>query len=73
MLQELESHTDYTVQAAYRTIDSKARGAIDGHTIMEMYRAKGIYLLPREACAIVRRIDSSCSGRISFNDFAEYF
>ena len=73
LLQELESHTDYTVQAAFRTIDCLGRGRIDGHSIMEFYRQRGVYLLEREACAIVRRIDASCSGKISFADFAEYF
>ena len=62
LLQELESHTDYTVQAAFRTIDCVGRGRIDGRTIMEFYRQRGVYLLEREACAIVRRIDASCSG-----------
>lgn len=40
---------------------------------MEFYRRRGVYLQEREACAIVRRVDASCSGRISFGDFAEYF
>lgn len=73
LLQELESHTDYTVQAAFRTLDYAQKGYIDGRTIIEFYRRRGIYLLEREACAIVRRVDASCSGRISFADFAEYF
>jgi Ca2+-binding EF-hand superfamily protein len=73
LLQELESHTDYTVQAAFRTIDFMGQGHIDAHTIQEFFRVKGIYILQKEACAIIRRVDASCDGRISFRDFAEYF
>ena len=64
---------DYSIYAAFRTIDRYSEGNINMANLQEFFRAFGNYLVETELFAIVRRIDTDGDGRINFEEFADFF
>lgn len=69
---DLESRFDYSTLAAYRTIDKYNDGCINMHNLGSFLRACGHYAKERELVQIIRRIDTTGTGKLSFQDFSDF-
>jgi Ca2+-binding EF-hand superfamily protein len=69
---ELEVRYDYTLGAAFRSIDRYNDGRIDVHNLGAFLRSCGHYATERELLSIVRRIDTDGDARIAFAEFSEF-
>lgn len=68
-MKDLERQPDYSIQAAFRTIDVHNEGNLNQHNLSDFFRSHGIYLVPNEIFAIIRRIDVDGDARINFKEF----
>lgn len=64
---------DYSMAAAYRTIDRYGEGTIHTANLQEFLRSYGTYLVDQEVFAAIRRVDTNGDARISFDEFADFF
>ena len=63
---------DYSVYAAFRTIDRFNEGYLNVENIKSFFRQHYVYLTDREALNIIRRIDTDGDAKISFTEFSDY-
>lgn len=73
LVRDLERQPDYSVQAAFRTIDQYNEGFLNQANLTDFFRSHGIYLVPNEVFAILRRVDIDGDARISFHEFQDFF
>lgn len=69
---DLEVRYDYSVLAAYRSVDKYNDGRIDTHNLGSFLRSCGHYASERELLAIVRRIDADGDSRLSYAEFSSF-
>ena len=72
-MRDLARQPDYSVQAAFRTIDTFNEGHINCHNLSDFFRSHGLYLVEKEIMAIIRRCDLDGDARISFPEFVNFF
>lgn len=73
LISELEKQPDYTVFAAFRTIDTYNEGKIHDGNLQEFFRSYGLYYIDEEIYAILRRIDTDGDAKLCFDEFADFF
>lgn len=69
---DVEVRYDYSVLAAYRSIDKYNDGRIDTFNLGSFLRSCGHYAADRELLSIVRRIDTDGDARLSYAEFSEF-
>ena len=67
---DLEVRYDYSVLAAYRSVDKYNDGRIDTHNLGSFLRSCGHYAAERELLAIIRRMDADGDSRLSYAEFS---
>lgn len=73
LVRDLERAPDYSIQAAFRTIDCHNEGYINLANLTHFFKKHGDYLIQNEVYAILRRIDVDGDAKISFNEFRSFF
>ena len=69
---DLEYRYDFSVYAAYRSIDRYNDGFINQYVLGSFLRNMGHYATERELVAIIRRIDTDGDARLSLAEFSDY-
>lgn len=69
---EVEVRYDYTVGAAYRSIDRHNDGAINMHNLGAFLRQCGHFAPEPELLSIIRRIDTDGDARLNFNEWTDF-
>lgn len=69
LVRDLEHCCDFTIQAAFRSVDAFGENKIHVKNLIEFMHKFAAYLTPREALAIIRRIDTDGDAAISFAEF----
>mmetsp|Transcript_14290 Transcript_14290/g.24327 ORF Transcript_14290/g.24327 Transcript_14290/m.24327 type:complete len:106 (-) Transcript_14290:676-993(-) len=69
---ELENRFDFTLMAAFRSIDRYNVGRIDSINLGTFLRSNGFNPTEMELLAIIRRIDTDGDACIDFNELSEY-
>ena len=69
---DLEIRYDYSLLAAYRSIDKYNDGRIDTFNLGSFLRACGHYASEHELLQIVRRIDTDGDGRLNYTEFSNF-
>ena len=69
---ELEIRYDYTIYAAFRTVDRLNEGYIDSYNLRIFFKNNGYHASERELMAIIRRVDTDGDARISYSEFTEF-
>lgn len=69
---ELEMRHDYTTYSAFKAITSCCDSSINNYNLSQFLRQNGYYPSEREVLAIIRRMDTSCIARVSYNDFVDF-
>ena len=72
LVKELNSQTDFSTYAAFRTVDRFNEGSININNLQDFFRTFGNFLVEQEVFAIVRRIDTDGDARITFEEFADF-
>ena len=73
LVKEMNRRPDYSVFAAFRTVDRYQEGSINISNLQEFFRGFGNYLVEQEVFAVVRRMDTDGDAKVSFQEFAEFF
>ena len=63
---------DYSVYAAFRSIDKYNDGFVDAVSLGSFLRSHYHYLLEKELLCIVRRLDTDGDARISYSEFSDF-
>lgn len=71
--QELLESYDWSLKAAFRTIDTDDVGSIDRSSLVAFFRRNNIGATREEVSAVLRRLDKDSDGRWIFAEFAEAF
>lgn len=69
---DLEIRYDYSLLAAYRSIDKYNDGRIDTFNLGSFLRACGHYASEHELLQIVRRMDTDGDGRLNYTEFSNF-
>ena len=69
---DLEIRYDYSLLAAYRSIDKYNDGRIDSFNLGSFLRACGHYASEHELLQIIRRIDTDGDGRLQYTEFSNF-
>lgn len=69
---DLELRCDYNTHAAFRSVDRCNRGEINNDNLSCFLRSHGVYALEAELIQIIRRIDTSGDGSLSYSEFADF-
>jgi hypothetical protein len=69
---ELEVRHDYTTYSAFKAITKCCDSSINNYNLSQFLRQNGYYPSEREVFAIIRRMDTSCIARVSYNDFVDF-
>jgi Ca2+-binding EF-hand superfamily protein len=69
---DLETRYDYSVYAAFRTIDRYNEGYVSLDNLKYFFRAHHYYYTERELLSIIRRIDTDGDAKISYTEFSDY-
>jgi hypothetical protein len=69
---DLEVRYDYSILAAYRSVDKYNDGRIDTHNLGSFLRSTGHYASERELLAIIRRMDADGDSRLSYAEFSAF-
>ena len=69
---DLELRCDYTSLACYRAIDKCNEGNINTCNLSGFLGAHGTYALENELVQIIRRIDTSGDGRLTYSELADF-
>jgi Ca2+-binding EF-hand superfamily protein len=69
---DCEHRYDYTIAAAYRSVDRHHDGRIDSFNLGAFLRSCGHYAGERELLSIIRRFDTDGDARLSFGEFSEF-
>ena len=72
IVRDLEHCCDFSVQAAFRDVDVFSENKIHVQNLIEFMRRHASYMQPREALAVIRRIDTDGDAAISFAEFADF-
>ena len=73
MIRDIERQPDYSVYAAFRTVDKYNEGKINFANLQDFIRSFGVYLVDTELFAAIRRIDTDGDAKISFEEFSDFF
>ena len=73
LIRDIEHQHDYSVYAAFRTIDKYDEGHISFDNLQDFMRTFGVYLVDKEIFACIRRIDTNGDAKIHFEEFADFF
>lgn len=69
---DCEHRYDYTIAAAWRSVDRHHDGRIDTFNLGAFLRSCGHYAGERELLSIIRRLDTDGDARLSFAEFSEF-
>ena len=69
---DLEIRYDYSLLAAYRSIDKYNDGRIDTFNLGSFLRACGHYASEHELLQIVRRMDTDGDGKLNYTEFSNF-
>lgn len=69
---ELETRYDFSPYAAFKAVDKCQEGAINRGNLSDFLRQNGFFATERELTAIIRRMDTSCTGKVTYSDFADF-
>lgn len=69
---ELEIRYDYSIYAAFRSIDRYNEGYVDSYNLGQFLKNNGHYASERELIAIIRRIDTDGDAKLSYSEFTEF-
>jgi hypothetical protein len=69
---ELEVRYDYSVFAAYKTIDKYNEGSVNTYNLSTFLKNNGHYANERELLCIIRRIDTDGDAKLSYPEFADF-
>ena len=69
---DLEIRYDYSLLAAYRSIDKYNDGRVDTINLGSFLRACGHYASEHELLQIIRRIDTDGDGRLHYAEFSNF-
>jgi Ca2+-binding EF-hand superfamily protein len=69
---DCEHRYDYTIAAAWRSVDRHHDGRIDTFNLGAFLRSCGHYAGERELLSIIRRFDTDGDARLSFAEFSEF-
>jgi len=67
----MESHYDFTVQAAFKAIDDWGYKYLDERNIKRFLRTMGHVPVKAEIVAIIRRFDLDGDCKVSIEEFAD--
>jgi hypothetical protein len=69
---DLEVRYDYSLGAAFRSIDRHHQGRVDTHNLGAFLRSVGHFAGEHELLAIVRRMDTDGNCSLSFSEFSDF-
>jgi len=69
---ELEVRYDFSPYAAFKAVDRLCEGSINKGNLNSFLRQNGFVATERELNAIIRRIDTSCTSRVTYSDFCDF-
>jgi len=69
---EAEVRYDFSPYAAFKAVDKCCEGSINKANLSGFLRQNGFFATERELTAIIRRMDTSCTGKVSYSDFADF-
>ena len=69
---DLEVRYDYSLGAAFRSVDRHHQGKIDTHNLGAFLRSVGHFAGEHELLAIVRRMDTDGNCSLSFSEFSDF-
>ena len=73
MVRDIGKEHDYSLYAAFRTIDRHNEEYINIGNLQDFMRSFGVYLVDRELFACIRRIDTDGDAKINFSEFSDFF
>lgn len=63
---------DFSPYAAFKSVDKLCEGSINRCNLNSFLRQNGFFATEREITAIIRRMDTSCTSRVTYSDFADF-
>jgi len=66
LTRDLEVQPDWSVQGAFRTIDTFGEGKLNVQNLAEFMGRNGSYINAKEALAFIRRIDTDGDAKLNF-------
>lgn len=69
---DLEQRYDFSVFAAYKSIDKYNEGFINTYNLSAFLKNNGVFASERELLCIIRRIDTDGDARLSYSEFSDF-
>ena len=69
LVRDLEHCCDFSIQSAFRAIDTHGEGKIHVQNLIEFQHKFGSHISAREALCVIRRIDVDGDAKINFAEF----
>ena len=73
MTRDIMRRPDFSLTAAFNTVDKYGEGYIHLSNLQDFLRQFGCYLIDRELFAAVRRVDTDGDAKINFEDWRDFF
>ena len=69
---EMELRYDFSIFAAYKSIDKFNEGFINTYNLSAFLKNNGVFASERELLCMIRRIDTDGDAKLSYSEFSDF-